>query len=314
MAIETSRGTAEAAVQKWLKHVNVNVTPKNQKAVDDNVHGVLEESEGARVVRSWFEGPIGGVLHADAAGYFFLNLYGGVTSTLVSGSVYSHAFAMDQSIEHPTLSIFRKDGDVESQVYGGGVLSAFEVSASTEDYVRFTGTAMARNEAGHALSASYDTEYDFIGKDITVKVASTEAGLAGASALKAKTLNIRYDTGVIADYVFGSENPDNIFNGRMSIEIEFSKNYEDTTFEDLFKNGNYRYMQVTIEGDADLGGGNNPAITWVFNRVQVQEWERAGDPDALVEETITAKAFYSAADGEQSTVTVQNLTTAYVAV
>lgn len=311
VAIEGTRGTAETTPQKWVRKVSADIIPKNTKAIDDSTRGVLEESEGSRVVREWFEGPIGGILHADLIGYFLLNLYGSVTSTLVAASVYSHAFSLDQDIDHPTLSIFRKDGAVESQVYGGGVVSALEISASTEDFVRFTSTVMARNEGVHAESASYDTEYDFIGKDITVKVASTEAGLAGASATKAKTLAIRYDTGAISDFVFGSNNPDDIANGRFSIEIEISKNYEDTTLEALFKSGDYRYMQVSIVGDADLGSSNNPSMTWVFNRVQVQDWERSGDPDAFAEETVTLKAYYNATDAEQSTLTVQNITEFY---
>lgn len=313
LAVEGVRGTAEAAPQKWAKHVTADVIPRTQKVVDDSVRGVLEDSEGARTVRKWFEGELGGILHADALGYLLLNLYGSVVSTTVTGAVTSHAFAMQQSIEHPTLSIFRKDGDVESKVYGGGVVSAFELSASTEDFVRFSATVMAANEDDHSEEASYDTEYDFIGKDITVKLATSEAGLSGATALKLKTLTVRYDPGAIADYVFGSYNPDSIYNAKMGIELSFSKNYEDTTFEDLFKGDDYRYMQITIEGDADIGSGNHPSITWVFNRVQVQEWERSGDPDALVEESITAKAFFNATDGEQSAVTLKNLTAAYAA-
>lgn len=312
-AIEDNRGTAEAAAQKWAKHVSADIVPRTQKVVDDNTRGRLEDSQGARIVRKWYEGELSGVLHADTLGYLLLNLYGAVSSSNVSGSIYSHEFTLDQSIEHEALTIFRKDGGVENQAYGGGVISALEISASTEDYVRFSATVMAKNEQGHSLTPSYNTEYDFVGKDITIKVATSEAGLSGASAVKAKTLAIRFDPGVISDYVFGAETPDDHYNAKMSIEVEFTKNYEDTTFEDLFASDDYRYMQVAIVGDADLGGGNNPELTFLFHRVQVQNWERSSENDALSEETVTVKAFYNASDGEQSQVTLQNLTAAYEA-
>lgn len=295
-----------------MKSVNANIIPRNQKVVDDTTRGVLEDSQGARLVREWYEGELVGIVHADAIGYLFLNLYGAVSSTeVVAASVYSHEFTLDQTITHPALSLFRKDGGVNQEVYGGGVVSTLEVSASTEDFVRFTSTLQARNTQSNADTPSYNTEYDFIGKDITVKVADTEAGLDGAEAVPLKTLTVRYDVGAIADYAFGSNNPADIYNAMMSIEIEFAKNYEDTTFEDLFKSDTYKYMQIEVVGDADLGSGNNPSITWVFNKAQVQNWERSGDSNSLVEETVTAKAFFNGSDGEQSTVTVQNATTSY---
>jgi hypothetical protein len=311
-AIESSRETPESVAQKWFKNVSADVIPRTQKVIDNNKRGVLEDSEGARVVREWFDGDVAGILHIDGFGYLLLNLYGQVATSTVSGSVKSHEFTMDQTTEHPTLSVFRKDGDVEQKVYGGGVINTLELSATTEDYVRLQANVIAGNEAENADTPSYDTEYDFIGRDITVKVADSEAGLGAASALSLKTVNIRFDTGAISDFVLGSRNPSN-YNAKMGIEIEFSKNYVDTVFEDLFKADTYKYMQIKIEGEANLSGSYKPTITFVFNKVQVQSWERAGGADELVVETIVAKAFFNNTDSEQSKCTLQNLTESYVA-
>lgn len=311
VAVEASRGVAEATVDRWAKNVEANVISRTQKAVDDNKRGVLEDSEGARVVREWFDGDLSGILHADMVGYFLLNIYGSVESTLVGSGVYEHVFNTLQSIEHPTLTIFRRDSTIARAKYAGAVVNTLEISASTDDYVRFVANLIAKSEASHALSSTYADEYDFIGKDITVKIAATEGGLAGATATKVKNVSIKYDLGAISDFVLGSENPDSVYNAKKSIMIEFTKNFDDTTFEDLFKSDDYKYMSVTIEGDANLGGGNPPSITWVFNKVQVQDWERAGGQDALVEETVTLKAFYNEDDAKQDEVTLQNLTTAY---
>lgn len=310
VAVEGVRGTGEAAPTKWIKHVTADIIPRTEKAVDDNVRGVLEDSEGARVVREWFEGELSGILHADMLGYLLLSIYGSVSSQSGSGA-YTHTFSVLQDVQHPTLTFFRKDGDVESQAYAGGVISALEISASTDDYLRFSATVMASGEAAHTEEATYDTEYDFIGKDVTVKVATTEGGLSSAQPIKAKTLTIRFDPGVIADYVLGSNNPDDHYNGKMAIEVEFSKNYDSTDFEDLFKSGAYRYMQIAAEGDASIGS-THPGFVLTLNKAQVQDWERSGSQDELVEETVTLKAFFNATDGEQSTFALTNLTAAYV--
>lgn len=311
LSTEAARGTAESTAEKWVKNVTANILPRTTKVVDDSTRGVIEDSQGARIVRQWYEGELNGILHADVVGYLFMNLYGTVSSSLVTGSIYTHDFSLQQGITHDTLTIFRKDGSVNQDAFGGGVLSSLEINASTEDYVRFTANVMAQNTQTNADTPSYDTEYDFIGKDITVKVESTEGALSGGTAVPLKTLTVRYDTGAISDYVFGATTPDDIYNSMMGIEIEFTKNYTDTTFEDLYNSDNYRYMQITVAGDADLGSGNNPTITWIFNKVQVQDWTRSGDANGLVEETVRLKAFFNGTDGEMSTVTVKNLTAAY---
>lgn len=309
LASEETRGTAESTADHWVKKINANIIPRTTKVIDESTRGVLEDSQGSRVVRKWYEGELNGIVHADALGYLLKNLYGSLSTTeTVSGTVYEHTFTLLESIEHPTLSIFRKDGSATQEVFGGGVLSTLEITANTEDFVRFTAQLMASSSASNSDTPSYSSEYDFIGKDLEVKIADTEAGLTGASALKLKTLTVRYDTGANSDFVFGSDTPDDVYNSRMSIEIEFTKNYTDTTFEDLFNSDDAKYMQIAVTGDADIGSGNNPSITWVFNKVQVQNWERGGDADSLVEETVTCKAFWNGSDGEQSTVTLQNLT------
>lgn len=311
VAVEATRGTAEASASRWAKNTETNVISRTEKVLDDNKRGVLEESEGARVVRKWFDGDIAGILHADLIGYFLLNIYGSVVSSSLGSGAYSHAFSLEQSVEHPTLTIFRKDGGITSKKYNGGVVNTLEISASTDDYVRFTANIIARDEASHALTPSYGVEYDFIGKDITIKLADSEAGLSGATATKVKNVNIKYDLGAITDFVLGDDNPDGVYNAKKAVDIEFTKNFEDTTFEDLFKSDTYKYMSITIEGAADIGGGAHPKLAWVFNRVQVQDWERAGGADDLVEETVTLKAFYNQTDGEQDTLTIQNKTSAY---
>lgn len=311
VAVEGTRGTAEAVASKWVKNVSADVMARVEKVVDDNSQGVLEDSPQSRVVREWFDGDLAGIAHADVVGYFFTNIYGDVNTTTISGAVKDHTFTVDQTIAHPTLSVFAKDGDVYQGVYNGGVVNTFGLTATTDNFVRYSANIIARNQASNADEVDYDVEYDFIGKDISIKIADTEAGLTGASALKIKDVNINWDTGAISDFMFGSNNPDNVYNGRISLEGSFTKNYVDDTFKDLFTADTAKYMQIVIAGDAVLAGANRPTITITLNKVQVQNWERAGANDDLVTETVDFKAFYNNADSSQSTVIVRNITSAY---
>lgn len=311
VAIEGARGVAESVATKWIKNVNCDIVAKADKVIDDNSQGVLEDSPNSRVVGKYFAGEFAGIAHADVIGYKMLQIYGTVNTSTVSGAVKDHAFSMLQNIEHPTLSFFVKDGGVNQEVFSNGVIGTYELTAKTDDFVRDSTSVEAITATSNADTPSYDTEYDWISRDITVKVASSEAGLSGATALKLKELTLTWDTGAIRDQVFGSYNSNDIYNAKMSIEGSFVKNYEDDTFKDLFTSDTAVYMQVVIAGDAVLAGSNRPTFTMVLNKVQVQDWSRSGGNDELVTEDVSFKAFYNNTDSEQSTVTVRNVTASY---
>lgn len=312
VSVEETRGTAQSTIEKSIKKVTAEVLPKAEHIIDDTTQGVLEDSENRRVVQKWVEGNIEGVSHADMIGYFIYNLYGSVTSSNVAGSVYSHEFTLQQSTQHASLSLFLKDGSSNQRVYNGGMVSSFELNASPDDLVRFTAGFVARDSASDSSSFSYDTEYDFIGKDVTVKVADTEAGLSSADALQAKELTVSFDPSVINDnFVFGAYTPKDLYNTGFGIEVSLTKDFTDSTFEDLYRNDTDKYMKITIQGSQDLGSGNNPKIEIVLNKVKVTDWSRSGGADELVTEDVTLKAFYNETDEEQSKITLQNLTEEY---
>lgn len=311
VAVEGTRGTAQTTASKWVKKVSADIMARTERVVDDSTQGIMEDSANSRVVKKWFDGDLAGVVHADTIGYFFYQVYGTVVSTNVTGSVTSHAFALLQNVEHPTLTFFAKDGDNSQEVFDTGVVNTLELTATTDDFVRFSSNVLASEATANSDTPSYDTEYDFIGKDINVKVADTEAGLSGATALCIKELNITWNTGATPKECFGSYSPNNMFNTTMSIEGSFTKDYTDDTFKDLFTGDSAKYMQIAIVGDTVLTGSNSPEITILFNKVQVQDWSRTDARDEIVTEEVSFKAFYNNTDTEQSTVTLQNLTTEY---
>ena len=309
VGLESSRGTPTTP-SKWFKKIMSSILPRVEKVIDESSVGVLEDSEGARITKKWFDGDLEGILHADTLGYFLMNLYGHCDTTGDSNAGYSHEFTLDQNIEHPSLSIYRKDGAIESVKYGGGVVNTLELSATVDDYIRYKANIILATEASSSEVPSYDSEFDFIGRDISIKVADDEASLTGATALTVKELTLNFNANAIADHKFGSYNPD-VYNSAFGIEVSLTKNYGDTTFEDLFKSNDYQYMQIKIEGEATLGTTGKPTITILLNKAQVQTWERTSEVNALATESITLKAFYNSTDTQASSVTVLNATPSY---
>lgn len=311
IAVEAVRGTAETTATKFLRKVSANIIPNTNRVIDDSAFGKLEDADRIRSVQKWNEGDLEGVLHADPIGFLFYQLYGEVESTLVGSGVYDHVFTLEQTILHPTLTLFIKDSDVRSVKMANTVIQSMEITIATDNYVRFTASMVAKAESSATITPSIDDEIDFVSRDAVVKIADTEGGLAGATALKIKNLSITWDAGAIIDYVFGNYSPDNIYNGRFSIEGSFTKNYVDQTFEDLYKNDTFKYMSITITGETGIGGGNFPTLTILLNKVQIQDWSRGGGNDELITEEVAFKAFFNADDDQQSEITLRNNTASY---
>jgi len=311
IAVEGTRGTAESVAERNVRKVTANLTPKVEKVVDDTSFGRLEDSSRSRVVRKWSEGDIEGIIHADVIGFYLNNLYGSLATTEIEIDVYSHVFNLDQDIKHPSLTFFIKDAGVRQLKVPGGMVSSFEIQASVDSFVRYTANIMGReSETDASTYPALQTEYDFIGKDITVKIADTEAGLSGASALKLKDLNVSWETNAEADFVFGAYSPNDIYNKQFSISGSFTKNFEDTTFEDLYNSDDFKYMSVVIIGDQEIGD-EHPTLNLVMNKVSITEHERTSAPDDLVTESVSFKAFYNTADSKQSQMTIINETVTY---
>jgi pterin-4a-carbinolamine dehydratase len=312
VAPETVRGVAEAVAERTVRKVTCNLIPRAERVIDDTTFGRLEDAERVRTVRKWSEGDVEGILHADVLGYFLLNLYGAVESTLDETGVYSHEFTLEQSIAHATLTLFVEDGGVRQEKIAGGVIDTMTLGIKTDDYIRYTASFIGKaGVADTSTLPALATEYDFVSRDVSVKIADTEAGLTGATALKLKDTNLSFKANAIADYVFGSYSPDNIYNKQFTIEGDFSKNMEDTTFKELYEGDDFVYMQITIEGEALIGATKHPKIVVLFNKVQVTDWSRDSKGDDLVTEKISFKAFLNATDEQASMITVTNTTVSY---
>ena len=311
VATEASRGVAETTADRWMRKVNANVVEKATHVLDDTTRGVLEDGEARRVVQKYIEGDVEGILHIDLIGWLFANIYGSVVTATVEGTVKSHTFSLKQNIQHQSLTLFAKDGSVQQQVFSNAMINTLQINASIDDYVRFSTSFVASVATDNTDTPSYETEYDFVARDIAIKIADTEVGLTSATALKTKDMSITWDQGTVRDHVFGAYNPDDIYNAKLMIEGSFTLNFTDKTFKELYLGNDAKYMSIVIEGDEVLSGTSKPKIEIILNKVQFMDWNRSGDANSLVTEPINFRAFYNATDKKQSIVKLQNVTSAY---
>ena len=311
VAVEATRGTKEASASHWIKKQNFDLIPQASHAIDEMTFGKIEDSEKRRVTQKWVEGDLSGNVQADAIGYLLYSLFGEVSSTLLGSSVYEHEFTIGQNIVHPSLSLFRKEGAIDQYVCNGVMVQSLEISSEQDQYVQYTASLIGRDYEADASAINYVEEYDFIGRDVTVKLASSEAGLAGATAQKLKSVSVTFEPNTEANFILGSRNPEDIHNKQFGITGEFELDYVNDDFLSAYNTDDANYMLVEIEGEANLGGGNAPKLSFLFNKVQIMDRSVADQANDLVQETVSFKAFYNESDGAMVTSNLVNLTEEY---
>lgn len=293
LAVGENASSAEHSVQK----VSANVIRQVEHAEDDTTRGSIIHSKGRRVVQRWLEGSVSGIIHADAVGYFLANLWGSVSTGTEDAGTYTHTLTLDDDHYHTPLNLWLKEG---SDVYSGtGVqVNSLELSAGVDDYLRYDAELVGKDlELTGSFTPDYSQEVDFIGKDITIKVANTKVGLSSSNAVQAKEISINQTRNLERNHVFNNEySPASIYGPRFETEISMTLNRipGDSTYEDLFEGDDEKYMRVTIEGSQDISDDSsdvNPKLQYTFYKVQVTDRSKSDDNDDLIEEDITFQAY-----------------------
>jgi len=308
VATEYTRGVVKASAERWIKRITTNLIEKVEKKIDESQMNKMEGNQNARIVKTEVNGSIEGNVQVDMINWLFYNLYGTDTETAVGTGAYSHALTLAQNIIHPSLSFFIKDGATFQKSISGCMVEDLELSFSAEDYVKFKASIIGKQINTNATTPAYSTEYDLIGRDVTVKFASTEAGLTGAVARKIKDGNIKWSANIIKEHNVGSYVNADFLNSELSIEGSLTGIFDDVIVKDYFTANTPVYMQIKIEGEATIGTTGKPTFTLLCNKVLIMNWERSGGNNDLVEEKYDFKAFYNTTDAKSSTVTIVNAT------
>jgi hypothetical protein len=300
--------SADHSIQKSTANIFKNV----ETAEDETTRGSIISGKGRRVTQKYAEGNISGNVHSEAIGYLLRNVWGASESTSEGDSVYSHEFTLDDDHIHDELTFFLKEGTEEKEIEGAHI-NSLEISASPDSYVTFTAEIIGEDLVDGSFIPSYSTEYDFIGKDVTIVVADTKGELETEEATEVKEVTINQNRNLNRYHILGSYTPKKIYGPRFDNEITITKEYLNDTFKDLHEGDDSKYLRITIEGDEAIGGTNNAKLEYDFYNVQVTDWSKNDGADDLIEETFTLKAYEntSEATDKLGKATLQNLTEDY---
>lgn len=307
---EATRGTA-VTPSYWLSLQNADFDDKFEGVVDESSLAVIEDSSDIKISKKWSEGKLSGKISANSFGYFLRSLLGTISSAVKETTAYTHTCSLLQSAQHPTLTIEAKNPN-EQLKFANGAIDNLTIKAELGKFVEYETQVKAKLGAASTNSPSYVTDYSFLAKDVTVKVAADLSNLDAASAINVKNVEIKFDKNVESDDILGSNEPNDYLNKQFSITGKIELIYDATTYKILALAGTQKAIRINIQDTATtIGAASNPTLKIDLAKVKLTEWSKSSDLDGIVKETLTFKALYSSSDTQMVAVALTNTVAGY---
>ena len=303
VARESTRGVGvEPSI--WIPHVDLTVASKVKDVRVGPSLGKLADSEQRHVLTKFAEGEVGSEVRSHSIGYFLYALLGTLSTTgPADATAYTHAFTLDNSAQHDTLSLVIQDSD-KTVLHELSALKSLEIDVPIDGVATYTASFMSRVAQGtttKVISLTTD-ERKFPKNDAAIKLAANIAGLAAASGMALKRFRITFNKELIDDDVIGSVWPEDFLAANFSVEGEFELNLENTTYRDYYLDNTARALQVYLGNSASLITGaaaTYPSLTIQLPSVDFFGWEPNRPLDEIVSQTLSFKGNHDIANDQE---------------
>lgn len=306
IALEATRGVAVAPAL-WIPYATMSFFDRVESAREEQGMGNIADSDSFYVTMQQSEGDVEAQLYDKSIPYILASLLGAVPVTTGSNP-YTHTFTLSGTNQAKSLTLYWQDPN-QSLVFPLAVVDSLQISVEPAGIVNYTiGFKAKRSDGYTAQTADYTSlGSKFLHQHLIAKVATNTAGLAAASALSLKNLELNISRNTIFDTVMGTVEPEDILSQQISVEGSFELALDSTTYKDLVFNNTYQAMEIK------LANGASSQLDLVFPRVDFSEWEPDYTLNEIAKQTVNFKANYDAANGSAiiSTATVINTKASY---
>lgn len=306
LAIEASKGTP-AIPTYWLPYVNMTFFDTIDSAAESQGMGNIADQDSFYVTMTSGEGDIESQIYDQGLGYILSSLLGAKPVSAGSAPT-THTFTLSQTNVPQTLSLYWTDPD-RDYLFPNAVVESVKISVSPGGIVDYTvhfKSKTARNWT-HQVPNFTSLGAKFLHQHLQFKLATNLAGLAAASAVSLKNLDLTIDRKSIFDQVMGTVEPEDILSQEISVEGDLQLNLQDDTYRNLMLTGGYQACEIKLLGSA------NSSLDLQFPRVSFSKWEPDMKLTDIAQQKVSLKANYDSAGGNQiiSTATLVNLKTNY---
>lgn len=308
---ETARGTAQASATFWIPKVDFDFNPRADYAVEESGLGVIDGRSDAKVVEKVGEGSFGGIVYDKNFGLLLAACLGTWSTSTVVDSAYTHSFTRLNSNQHPALTIFHKDSNVDEK-FALGMLNQLTINCVLKDFVKYTAGFLSKVGATTSSSPSYTAENPFLATHVTVKFAATTAALGTASATAVRAINLTINKNVEDWQNLGSIEPTDIVNKAFTVNGDMELIFDDTTVRGYVLDGSKKACLITIENsDVLIGTASRPKLEITLAPMSFRDWGRGAGQDDIVTQTVAFDGNFRLSDTKMISIQLINAQSAY---
>lgn len=324
VAKETSRGVTPASATYWLAVDDWNIDEKYKNAVDVEVYGVIEDNASQTRVKNWAEGQIKCPIGGTTAAVLMLSLMGTDTPTTHAGetTVFDHTLTVAQNVQHQSISFYVHDpiptasGATADYSHANAVVHKVSIDYALGKFVDITANIKAQKGSAAAVVfvPSQSLETRFVPQYLTFKTATTTAGLAGATAIKIKSIKLDIDSNEEDDDVMGSLAPRDFLNKEFKVEGTLEAIWENESDFKVASLANTPQAMLIdlINSDVNLGVvPTNPEFKITLAKTFFTDISRPVKIKDIMYQTIKFKAAYSLTDAYMIKVVITNSVASY---
>lgn len=309
IAKEANRGTGVVPTQ-WLPWSSVGYQDKIEHVIEEAALGRIENSDDSYATLRFSEGTVEAEVRAAYLGLILTNLLGAAPST--SGSnPYTHTFALAQNNQHQSLSLLVQDKtnpDI-NKLFANVMINSWTMTVEPGQIVKNTIEFMGKKGRDWTTQTANFTAMGlkFLHQHLAFKVAANIAGIAAASALNLRMLELKIEKNIERVDVNGTVDPEDFVNQDLKITGSLALSYEDSTWLDYMLNQTDRAMEIK------LNAGAAGILTMQFPKVHFNAWEKDMPLSETAKQKIEFVAHYDAANATAviSTCTLVNAVTSY---
>lgn len=311
---EGTRGTYTAPTH-WLPWTSLKADEKIEVAKVDAAYGTIHKSTDGQVVKQWSEVEITGPICDKAIGLILYSLFGTLNSAAQSApnaAAYDHTFTVAETVAHQSLSI-GVDNAIQDYSYSLGVLNTFGIKYEVGKILEYTASFIAKKGATQTLTPAFATnEYVFRPADFTFKIADAVSGLAAASPVILRAMELNFKKNAQSDFSLGSAEPVDNYNTTFEVDGSFTVVYDAVTYETLALAGTKKAISVALSNaGVTIATSAHPGLAFTLAQIQLEDLPRDIAIDDLVLSTYKFTGQYKLSETKAVSAVLTNLTTTY---
>ena len=309
LKLESSRGTAETAPDKYLKASRDSGFQFDTELVEnDNIQNQVAGEWAAEAGAQLATGKITADLEAQTIGELFNSLMGAVASVQDGATTaYTHTFTKTTSTQHPAYTFFIDRG-IDHYRYQMGIVKRVEISVDVKGRGQVTAEILAQTEStadAYAPTIVASDPLMFHHVDIELDDVSIKSRVG--------KFNIAFDNQAEPLFVFNQQRyaSDIVCSKKLLIEGGYDLYFTDKTERDLFLAGTAAKMEFNVVGDTIIDTFNYRVLSTLYGaKFTAVPWD--GELEGgFMGASVAFKGFYSVGSSKAADIVIGNTTTTY---